>query len=70
MSSKEKSIDKPILNDSDNSFTVKSDPPSISCQSITVPVQSLSPLNYDSSSSAAILEQFGTIIKSETVIDS
>jgi len=36
-------------------------------QSIDIPIQSSSPVSYDSSSSA-ILEQFGTIIKKEAGI--
>ncbi len=65
----DKSIDEPVLNDSDASLSLKSNRFSTNLQSIEIPVQSSSPFSYDSSSSA-ILEQFGTIIKKEAEIAS
>ncbi|CAF0935266.1 unnamed protein product [Rotaria sordida] len=63
---KEKSIEEPISNESDITLSLKSNQFDINDQSIEIPIQSSSPppFIYDTSTSA-ILEQFGTIIKKE-----
>jgi hypothetical protein len=65
---KEKSIEEPVLSDSDVSLSLKSNRFHTNYQSIEIPVQSSSPFSYDSSTSA-ILEQFGTIIKKEAIVE-
>ncbi|CAF0850267.1 unnamed protein product [Adineta steineri] len=64
---KDQSIEEPLLNESEISLSLSLKPNRLntSYQSIEIPVQS-PPINYDSSP-AAILEQFGTIIKKEIV---
>ncbi|CAF1504352.1 unnamed protein product [Rotaria sp. Silwood1] len=61
---KEKSIEETILNESDVTLSLKSNRLDINDQSIEIPIQLPSPSLYDTSTSA-ILEQFGTIIKKE-----
>lgn len=63
---KDQSIEEPVSNDSDVSITLKPNRLNTIYQSIEIPVQPSPTFNYDSSSSA-ILEQFGTIIKKEAV---
>ncbi|CAF3134621.1 unnamed protein product [Rotaria sp. Silwood2] len=61
---KEKSIETPILNESDLTLSLKSNRLDINDQSVEIPIRSSSPFLYDTSTSA-IIEQFGTIIKKE-----
>ena len=66
----ENSIEEPLLTDSDLSLSLKTNGLQRHDQSIEIPVQfssSSSSFSYDSSTSA-IVEQFGTIIKKEAIV--
>lgn len=65
---KDKSMDESALSDSDVSLRLKPNRLHTNYQSVEIPVQAPSPFSLDSSTSA-ILEQFGTIIKKEAVIE-
>jgi len=65
---KDKSIEEPVSNDVDVSPSFKPNRLNTNYHSTEIPVQSPLPFIYDSSPSA-ILEQFGTIIKKEAVIE-
>jgi len=62
---KEKSIEEPVLSDSDASLSLKPNRLNTNYQSIEIPIQSSSSSFSCDSSPSAILEQFGTIIKKE-----
>ncbi|UJR26679.1 hypothetical protein I4U23_007996 [Adineta vaga] len=65
---KDQSLDEPVLDDPEISFALKPNRLNTTFQSIEIPVQPPVPFNYDSSP-ASILEQFGTIIKKEAVVE-
>ncbi|CAF4271154.1 unnamed protein product, partial [Rotaria socialis] len=63
---KENIIEEPILNEFNIVLSSKSYRLDVYCPSMEIPIQPPSPTDYDSSTSA-IIEQFGTIIKKETI---
>ncbi|CAF1515286.1 unnamed protein product, partial [Adineta ricciae] len=65
---KDQSLDEPALENAEISFALKPNRLNATHQSIEIPVQPPVPCSYDSSP-ASILEQFGTIIKKEAVVE-